>query len=239
MKILIIIFVPGHRCKARKINVSRRNSRCDFGLPSFYVPAVTFPAAPVSAIVLLARHGSHAEVGHILSGRSEIALSERGRVETAALARRLADVPLAAIHSSPRRRARETAAIVARGRAVEMVEALDEIDFGSWSGREFAELEDDPAWRRWNAERASAATPTGETMAAATARAVRHIEAAAGKGPALLCVSHCDVIRGVVAHYLGLSADRLLSFDVDPASLTTLALDGGQGRIVALNERPR
>jgi broad specificity phosphatase PhoE len=75
-------------------------------------------------------------------------------------------------------------------------------------------------------------------MATATARAVRHIQSAAGDGP-VLCVSHCDVIRGVVAHYLGLDADRLLGFDVDPASLTELALYGdGTGRVVALNERP-
>ena len=41
-------------------------------------------------------------------------------------------------------------------------------------------------------------------MGAVTARAVRHIEAVAREAP-VLCVSHCDVIRGVVAHYLGLT----------------------------------
>ncbi len=74
-------------------------------------------------------------------------------------------------------------------------------------------------------------------MGAVTARAVRHIEAVAGERP-VLCVSHCDIIRGVVAHYLGLDADRMLGFDVDPASLTILALHDGGGRIIALNERP-
>ena len=73
-------------------------------------------------------------------------------------------------------------------------------------------------------------------MAGATARAVRHIEAVAGERP-VLCVSHCDIIRGVVAYYLGLDANRLLAFDVDPASLTTLVLHGSGARLVALNER--
>jgi broad specificity phosphatase PhoE len=194
----------------------------------------------VSATILLARHASHAEVGHVLSGRSDIALSDAGRQEAARLAAWMADVPLAAIHSSPRRRARETAAVVAdrHALAVEEADDLDELDFGDWMGRSFAELADDPDWQRWNEQRGSATTPGGETMTQATARAVRHIEAVAGGGP-ILCVSHCDIIRGVVAHYLGLNADRLLGFEVDPASLTTIALHDGGGRVVALNERPR
>lgn len=189
--------------------------------------------------MLLARHGSHAEVGTVLSGRSEIGLSDRGRAEAARLADRLSGTALAAVQSSPRRRARETAEIVADGRGltVEIVDALDEIDFGDWSGRSFAALGDDPAWRAWNAARATSATPAGETMASATARAVRHIQAIDGASGPVLCVSHCDVIRGVVAHYLGLGFDSLFAFDIDPASLTTLALHDGAPRVVALNER--
>jgi broad specificity phosphatase PhoE len=193
----------------------------------------------MSATILLARHASHAEVGHVLSGRSDISLSEAGRREAERLADRLAGMPLAAIFTSPRPRAFETAAIVAARHAVavEVADELDEIDFGRWTGRAFEALADDPDWHRWNAARGTAATPAGETMASATERAVRRIEAAAQQAP-VLCVSHCDIIRGVVAHYLGLDADRLLRFDVDPASLTTVHLDDGGGRIVALNERP-
>jgi broad specificity phosphatase PhoE len=52
----------------------------------------------------------------------------------------------------------------------------------------------------------------------------------------VLCVSHCDIIRGVLAHYLGLSLDNVLRFDIDTASLSALVLDGGGGRVTALNE---
>ena len=193
----------------------------------------------MTATIYLARHASHDEVGIVLSGRSDIAINGSGRAEAARLARRLASVPLAAVYSSPRPRARQTAAIVAQARALTVMDAdgLDEIDFGTWTGKPFDMLADDPAWQQWNERRGSAATPEGEDMNTATARAVRHIEAVAGTAP-VLCVSHCDIIRGVVAHYLGLDADRLLGFDVDPASLTQLALYPGGGRVVALNERP-
>jgi broad specificity phosphatase PhoE len=189
--------------------------------------------------IYLARHASHDEVGIVLSGRSDITINQAGRAEAARLAKRLASVPLAAVYSSPRPRARETAAIVAQTHGLTVVDAdgLDEIDFGGWTGKSFVALASDPDWRHWNERRGSAATPKGEDMNTATARAVRHIEAVAGEAP-VLCVSHCDVIRGVVAHYLGLDADRLLGFDVDPASLTQLALHQGGGRLVALNERP-
>lgn len=187
--------------------------------------------------VYLARHARHREVGHILSGRSEIGLSAAGRDEAARLAERLAGVPLAAVHASPRRRARETAEIVAARHRLPVTEApaLDEIDFGSWSGQSFAALEDDPAWRRWNAERGAAATPAGETMAGAVARAADHIATIEAEGP-VLCVSHCDVIRGLVVHHLGLGMDAIFRFGCDPASLTTLESDAGGTRVLSLNE---
>lgn len=176
-----------------------------------------------------------------MSGRSEIALNAAGRAEAERLAERLAGSPLTAIHASPRRRTRETAEIVAARHElpVTLVDGLDEVDFGDWTGRSFASLDGDPDWHRWNAERATASTPGGETMAAATARAVAHVAELERDGGTILCVSHCDVIRGVAAHYLGLGLDRLLAFDCAPGSLTTLALAGGQGRIVTLNEVPQ
>ena len=209
------------------------------GVGSLYVEDGRRSRSRVRGAILLARHGSHEEVGLRLSGRSDIPLSDQGRAEAARLADRLDSLRLAALHSSPRRRARETAAVVAerQGNAVELADALDEIDFGAWTGASFAALADDPNWQWWNRQRATAGTPGGEDMSAATARAVRHIDNIEKDGP-VLCVSHCDVIRGVVAHYLGLSADRLLPFDCDPGSLTTLAPAHDGARLVTLNERP-
>ncbi|MBW8745673.1 MAG: histidine phosphatase family protein [Sphingomonas sp.] len=189
--------------------------------------------------IYLVRHGSHGEVGHVLSGRSEVALNAQGKAEAEALAHRLASVPIASIHSSPRKRTRETAAAIAACHAseVRIAEALDEIDFGRFAGRGFAELAGDPDWRHWNAERATARCPEGETMAEASARAMAYIKSLPpGQAPAL-CVSHCDVIRGLVAQTLNLGFDGIFAFDCDPASLTTLEFEGSVPRLVALNER--
>jgi broad specificity phosphatase PhoE len=193
------------------------------------------------ATIFLARHGTHAEVGQILSGRSDIALSPAGEEQAKRLGRLARREGVARVQTSPRARTVQTARIVAGVLGVdpETENALDEIDFGDWSGRSFAALAADPTWQRWNEARHLAAAPRGETMTSATRRATSHLDALAASGAdRVLCVSHCDVIRGAVAHYLGLSLDRLLHFDVDPGSLTTLVLDGQGGRLVRLNEVP-
>jgi len=195
----------------------------------------------MSVVLFLARHAEHADVGRVLSGRSAIALSDAGREQSRRLARLCARRGIREIQSSPTPRALQTAELIAGPLAleVERAGALDEIDFGSWTGRSFAELEDDPLWALWNSERDRHIPPGGESMASAVQRMISHLEMLALRGRShVLCVSHCDMIRGAVAHYLGLGLDRLLRFNIDPASLSAIALSNGEGRLLSLNEVP-
>ena len=196
----------------------------------------------MSALIFLARHGSHAELGSVLSGRSEVELSRDGEAQARMLARCCARKGVTAVQSSPCRRTWRTASIVADmlGLPCHPEMALDEIDFGAWCGARFEDLNGDAEWHRWNEARHLAAPPGGESMIGAVARIVCHLDHLAAEGRShVLCVSHCDMIRGATAHYLGLGLDKLLRFDVDPGSLTSLFLDGGQGRLLSLNEVPR
>jgi len=189
-------------------------------------------------VIYLARHGRHAEVGRVLSGRSPIALDAEGRAEAEALAERLGHEALASIHSSPRLRALETAEPLARRQGLEarIAPELDEVDFGLFSGRSFADLDGDADWRRWNAERDTFRCPGGATMVEASARALDFLRALPPEETPALCVSHCDIIRGVVASVLGLTFDRIFAFDCAPGSLTRIAFDGEQARLLSLNE---
>jgi broad specificity phosphatase PhoE len=196
----------------------------------------------VSAQILMIRHAAHAQLGAVLSGRlPDMPLSAAGRRQADALAARLAAIPLDALHASPVQRAQETARALAMaqpGLAIETVPALDEVDFGEWQGRAFAQLAGDPRWEHWNAQRGSARAPGGESMAAAQDRAWRHVVATAlaRPGATIAMVSHCDVIRAVVARVLGLPLDRLLSFEVGPASLTRIEIGEWGSRLHSLNE---
>lgn len=187
-------------------------------------------------LIHLVRHASHDEVGRILSGRSAIPINGAGRIEAAGAARRLAARRIESVWTSPRERARETAAIVAgrHGLAPKSADALDEVDFGEWTGRTFAALDADPRWVAWNASRGTARAPAGETMGEAVDRAIDFLRRLDGE---VVCVSHCDIIRGVVARAIGLDLDHILRFDCDPASITTMSTERDAIRLVALNLR--
>ena len=195
----------------------------------------------MTLLVGLVRHGAHDELGRVLSGRaSDVGLSRSGREQAKALALGLLDTNISRLESSPRKRTRQTAEVLgaALSLPVQIVPALDEIDFGGWAGQSFASLDADPAWHCWNAERETAPTPGGETMAGAVRRAMHHIDGIAACTGTVLCVTHCDIIRGVVAHCLGLSLDNILRFDINPASISWLKPDGqGGAQVLTLNGR--
>lgn len=191
------------------------------------------------ALIYLARHGEHDEVGHRLSGRSEIGLNARGRAQAQSLVDLLDGCAITAIYTSPRQRAQETAAPLAGalGTPVAVTPALDEIDFGSFTGRSFAALDTDPDWQGWNAQRDHARCPGGETMAEAAERALAFLFSLGGG--AVLCTTHCDVIRGAVTRLLGLPFSRMFMLDCEPGSITTLSIEDGAVRLVGLNRRVR
>src|SRR5438105_2467047 len=100
--------------------------------------------------VLLVRHGlTAANASGVLAGWTPgIGLSDKGREQVAALASRLAPVPLAAVVSSPLQRCRETAAalVMDRSIAVEEDERLGECRYGDWTGKPLKTLAKDPLW---------------------------------------------------------------------------------------------
>jgi probable phosphoglycerate mutase len=195
----------------------------------------------VNATLYLVRHAAHADLGQRLTGRaSGVHLTPAGERQASLLAQRLGDAGIVAIQTSPRERARRTAEAIAErtGAAVEVADALDEIDFGDWTGMSFAELDGQPLWQSWNEARGSAAPPNGESMAAAQARIAAHAAELARTRPGarVALVSHSDVLRALVAHCLGLPLDNLLRFEIDPASVSRIEVGSRGGRVLGLNE---
>ncbi|MXP65798.1 histidine phosphatase family protein [Roseomonas sp. M0104] len=195
----------------------------------------------MAATVHLLRHAAHDRVDRILCGRMEgVALGEAGRAQAARLAKRLAPLGLAAIYSSPMQRCRETAEAVASAAALVPVvdAAFNEIDFGEWAGQTFAALNDDPRWQAWNMRRDEGATPGGESMRAAQARAVAGVAALLPRhaGQAVAVVSHSDVIKAILAHYLDAPLQAYERFEIGPASLSTLAVWPGGGKVLVMND---
>lgn len=168
-------------------------------------------------------------------------MSSHGEEQAAVVADLLGTLPVAAVFSSPRDRALQTAAEIAEPHelSVQVAEELDEIDFGQWAGARFSDLEGDDDWQHWNEQRGSARCPGGESMSEAVERARSKLESIALEkdGETVVAVTHCDIIRGLLAHYLGMPLDNVLRFDVDPASVSTLELGRWGARVRTINER--
>ena len=94
--------------------------------------------------VLLVRHGLTATTGHVLTGWTPgIPLDDRGQAQAAALAARLAPLPLAAIVSSPLERCQQTAAAIAAtrdGQPVLTEDRVGECRYGDWTGKPLKKL---------------------------------------------------------------------------------------------------
>jgi broad specificity phosphatase PhoE len=152
--------------------------------------------------VLLVRHGETDDnVAGRFQGRIDTPLNQRGRAQSRALAEALAQEGLRALYSSPLRRARETAEIVAARLGLELV--LDarfmEADAGDWSGRLGADIvaADAQALDAWRARVPGFRFPGGESVAEQDERvAAALLDVAGGPLPALV-VTHGGSIRAV------------------------------------------
>lgn len=195
----------------------------------------------MTATFLLIRHAAHIHLDVRLSGRMPgVPLSMAGRSQAAALARALARERIDRVLCSPLERARDTAAAIAATHdlpAPEPHEPLTEIDMGDWTGAAFGTIHG-PAWVQWNSARGSARIPGGETMGEAQGRIVGFLRrlASAPDDRTIAVVTHADMIRGVVAHALGLPLDNVLRFDVAPASVSRMVMGDWGARLVSLNE---
>jgi probable phosphomutase (TIGR03848 family) len=192
--------------------------------------------------LLLARHGLTALTGPVLAGRTPgVHLSEAGRGQAEALARRVAGVRLDAIVSSPLERCQETAQAVAEGRDTEVrTDArLIECGYGTWTGRPLEELAKEPLWQVVQAHPSAATFPEGESLAEMQHRAVAAVrdwnERLGEKGVYLAC-SHGDVIKAIVADALGLHLDHFQRITADPGALTVIRYAPLRPFVLRLND---
>ena len=131
---------------------------------------------------------------------------------------------LDAIYCSPLDRTRETAAPLTAHRAVpvQISDALLEIDYGDWTGRRIEELGGDEQWTQWNRYRSGTRVPNGESMTEIQIRIVAEMQRLSDLHPGqnVALVSHGDVIKAAVAHFLGVPLDLFQRIEISPASVS-------------------
>jgi probable phosphomutase (TIGR03848 family) len=200
------------------------------------------------ATVLLVRHGrTTANATGVLAGRAAgVGLDEIGRDQAARLGRRLADVPLVAVVSSPLERCRETSRLILEHQSDSPVTPIEdditECDYGQWQGRALTELAAEPLWSVVQTQPSAAVFPGGESLPAMQARSVaairRHdaaFEAQHGPEAVWVAVSHGDIIKSVLADALGMHLDLFQRITVGPASVSVVRYGAARPSVYSTN----
>jgi len=187
----------------------------------------------VERVLVLVRHGqTDANARGLLLGRADPPLSELGRRQAAALARRVPDD--ARVVASPLLRARETAA--AFGRPVDVDDRWIELDYGEYDGTPVGAV---PAevWARWRAD-PEYVPPGGEALAT-LGRRVRGacddlLDEARERD--VVVVSHVSPIKAAIGWALGAGDDVAWRMFVQVGSIARVAIGPWGPSLHAFNE---
>lgn len=192
------------------------------------------------ATFLLIRHGACGGLGERLNGRTPgVLLDDVGVGQVTALAEALRPVRIAAVCASPLERTRQTADAIAevQGLGTRTENAFLEVDFGEWTGASFHELEGSPGWREFNMFRAGTPARGGESLLEVQSRAVAGMLRLRDEHPdgTIAIVTHGDVIRAVLCHWLGMRLDAMLRLEIAPASVSALRLGDDFVQVLGVN----
>lgn len=190
-------------------------------------------------MVLFVRHGRTPTTGEELPGRSAgLHLADEGRQQADVAAQRISELgagKVAAVYASPLERTRETAAPIARacGLRVRTNKGLLELDVGDWTGRRLKDLSKLPEWTTVQRYPSGFTFPGGESFSQMQTRLASTIEqlVVRHRGETIVCVSHADPIRALVAQATGTHLDLFQRIVVSPCSVTAVQY-GSTGPVV-------
>ncbi|MBC7251776.1 MAG: histidine phosphatase family protein [Anaerolineae bacterium] len=196
--------------------------------------------------LILMRHGQSVlnEQGK-WGGWSPAGLTPLGRAQAEAVARRLVDAgeAIAALYSSPLRRAWDTAQIIGRVLNLRLIphEGLREINFGQVDGLSMEEFQAQfpEHFARWlDRSDMSFVWPGGERRADFFRRVRQAAEEIVASHPqeTVVVVAHGGTIRAILAHFLAGEFGNWWGYTLGNCTLTRLAVDGGEARLLVLND---
>ena len=194
--------------------------------------------------VLLIRHGQNDWVKkkRLAGWTPGVHLNQEGMDQVEALATRLANLEIRAVYSSPLERCVETAQIVANPHNLDVARKPDigEVRYGDWEGKKLKKLARKK--RKWYSVQHYPSRfqfPGGESFSEVQMRAVSAVEelCQAHEKEIVAVISHADVIKLILANYLGMHIDLFQRLVIDPASVSLLAVSShGPVRVLRIND---
>src|SRR5690349_6466618 len=193
--------------------------------------------------ILLIRHAVNdfVKTGKLAGWTPGVHLNEEGQAQAAVLGKRLADTPIDVLYASPLERTMETAEAIRQHHShltIQQTSELGEVRYGDWEGMEINKLTGRKMWQVVQQYPSRAEFPNGETMRGVQMRAVNAVEHLVSIHPreTVAVVSHADIIKMVLAHYLGMHLDEFQRIVITPASISAVLLGFGRPNVGTMND---
>jgi probable phosphoglycerate mutase len=195
--------------------------------------------------IILVRHGQTAwnvESGERFRGRTDLPLDTTGLAQAHTLAERLANLPIAAVYSSPLKRAVETAQPTAQqlGLPVHLLPGIIDINYGDWQGLshpEVAQVYPD-LYQRWLEKPHLVKFLNGESLRQVRLRGMAALKETIGRheGQVVLLVAHQVVNKVLVCAMLGLDNSHFWRIQQDNACINVFDYQDGVFAAVLIND---
>ena len=194
--------------------------------------------------ILLARHGqTEWNKEFKFQGKTNVQLTETGKLQAKALAQRLSSWPFEIIYSSPLDRALFTAHTIAelsfsKADVIALPE-LQEINFGTWEGHsiEALQTEQRELFSKWRADPFFNMPPGAETWEKLFARLTRAVKIILdGSQKNIVVVSHGGIMRALYAVLLGFNPHKVWNNEISNCAMSGVEMRSGRPWLIFSND---
>ncbi len=193
--------------------------------------------------LIIIRHGETPwNKEKIFRGRANIELSSEGIKQAQLLAKRLESFKIKVIYTSPLKRAKKTAEIIAQAQniPVKVVNEFIDISYGKWEGLSLKEVEkkDKKFYHKWLTHPEQVKFPQGENLNEVKKRVLPAINKIIEKSKeeVIAIVSHRVVNKIIILSLLGLSEAHFWKIKHDVAAFSVFSIKDNQATLNLHND---
>lgn len=196
--------------------------------------------------IFLIRHGeSHQNINDVLSGITDIPLSEKGKEQCSLLARYFENVEINKVFATPLQRAKDSARIIfpKHESLIEIAQSLIEFNYGNYEGYKRSEYDssNDKIIQQWITAPSNLTFPGGDNIQEHAQKTLTGITKLANenKGMVIACISHRTTIRLILSQIIGLHLDNFRSLPCSNCGISEITYNNEEWRLNSLNVTPK
>jgi len=200
-----------------------------------------------ATLIIFVRHGRTPTTGTKLPGRApNLHLSDEGKSQAEMIAKEIEKssssflgAKVSAVYASPMERTQETAKPIAKSLnlRVRTLQGLNECNFGDWTGRRLRDLSKLKSWSTIQKQPSNFRFPNGESFTEMQNRMLKTVDKILERhsGETVVCVSHADPIKSILASAVGTPLDLFQRILVGPCSASMVLYTKERPLVLTLN----